>query len=318
MTHTEYTHAVGVYLTNCRADSMSPCTISNYAAHLTAYGDFCFSRGLSPDETEAAAAWKLSLHDGGAKNSTVAVYLRDVRVFFRWACASPLTAISNFPGIDALIPPVKRRPYEKLMTEDQIVSTLAGEKLAEYRRSPMWARNSAMAVLLLESAVRISELCALVPEDLDWERGIILIRHGKGDKLRYVAFPPLAQRAVRDYLESGLRPDGLGDLAPLFGTTSKANPEWHALTRTLASDLINRHIKAVTGRDDVRAHALRHASASAMLMEGFAKEDIQQLLGHSSLQTTERYIGLLRPEDAALRSAQKFSNLERRTVREVS
>jgi site-specific recombinase XerD len=233
-----------------------------------------------------------------------------VRHFFRWACASPLIAISENPVADGMIPKTKRRPYEKLMDVDQIVSVLGGRRLENARRSPMWLRNNAMAVLFLETAIRTSELTALTLADLDFENALLTVRHGKGDKYRVVMFPQLAQDAVLDYLASGLRPSDLPDTAPLFGSCSPSRPDWHPMARTQASDLIQRHIKSITGRDDVRPHALRHAAASAMLMQEAPTEDIQQILGHSCIQTTQRYIGLLRPEAAAKRMTGIFSGLE--------
>ena len=317
-TMSDIRHALGVYLSNGRADGLSPRTLENYADHVSAYADFCRENDLSPADPAAAHDWKILLHDAGLQNSSMAVYLRDVRRFFAWASASPLCDIDAAPISENMIPKVKRRPYDKLLTEDEIVSVLAGEKRDSARRSTMWPRNNAMAILFLESAVRVSELTALTPEDLDFDRGVILVRHGKGDKLRFVTFPALAQRAVREYLASGIRPAGLPNSAPLFGTTSKDNPDWHALDRHEATKLVNRHVKAVTGRDDIRAHALRHASASAMLTMDMPKEQIQALLGHSSVQTTERYIGLLRPEAAAVAGTDMFSALERKAkVREV-
>ena len=317
-TSRDFTHALGVYLTNCRADDLSPATITNYENHLTAYADFCAGSGLDLTDSASVMAWKLALHDAGLKNSSIAVYMRDVRLFFSWASSSPLCDIDAQPVSDGMIPKVKRQPYDKLMSEDQIVELLRGEKRDGARKTAQWTRNSAMAILFVESAVRVSELCAITPADLDWENGIIYIAHGKGDKSRWVTFPRLAQDAVSAYLDSGLRPADAPMDAPLFGTMSATHPEWHSFTRTQASDLIQRHVKAVTGRDDVRAHALRHASASAMLTLEMPKEQIQSLLGHSAIQTTERYIGMLRPKAAAVAGTDMFADLERRAaVREV-
>lgn len=313
----EYRRSVGVYLTNCRADNLSATTQDNYTRHLELYARFCEDSGAAPDDEASVLAWKVALHDAGKKNSTVAAYLRDVRLFFSWASASPLCAVDAQPVSDGMIPRVKKNAYDKLLTEDEIVSVLAGDKKPEYRRSHLWPRNNAMAVLFLESAVRVSELNAISLSDLDWDRGVIYIEHGKGDKSRFVTFPALAQKAVEDYLDSGLRPLDLPDDAPLFGTFAEDGRTWKRLERKSISDVINRHVRAVTGRDDVRAHALRHASASAMLTLDMPKEQIQALLGHSSVQTTERYIGRLRPEAAAVAGADMFSALERRVVRQV-
>lgn len=314
----DYRHAVSVYLTNCKADNLSACTLENYRAHLEAYGNFCEQNDCNVSAPESVLDWKLLLHDAGLKNSSIATYMRDVRLFFSWACESTLCRIDANPIAGNSIPKTHRECYDKLLSEDQIMSVLAGEKKEGVRRSYLWTRNNAMCILFVESAMRVSELCAVTPADLDFENSIIYVRHGKGDKARYVSFPALAQKAVEEYLESGIRPEGLSDNEPLFGTTSKDRPEWHAFTRQQASALVNRHVKAVTGRDDVRSHALRHASASAMLMIGLPKEQIQAVLGHSCIQTTERYIGMLRPEAAAIGTADAFAKLERAAcVKEV-
>ena len=315
---TDYRRAVEKYLANCRADNLSPCTLENYAVHLDAYAVFCEENEISPADPASALDWKIIMHESGMKNSSVAVYMRDVRRFFSWASQSPVCNIDAAPISEGMIPRVKRQAYDKLLSEEDIISVLAGEKQENSRRSPMWPRNNAMVVLFLETAMRVSELTALTPADLDYDRGIIQIRHGKGDKMRYVTFPDLAQQAVLDYLDSGIRPFDLPDTAPLFGAVSKDRPDWHALDRHEATKLVNRHVKAVTGRDDIRAHALRHASASAMLTMEMPKEQIQALLGHSSVQTTERYIGLLRPEAAAVAGSSMFAALERKAkLREV-
>lgn len=311
-------HAEAVYLTNCRADNLSPCTLENYAAHIGAYLDWCEQNESDPVSAAAVLGWKVALHDANLKNSSVAVYMRDVRLYFSWAVSSPICQVDTNPIELSMIPRVKRQPYDKLLSEGDILSVIAGEKRDDARRSHWWPRNNAMALLFLASALRVSELCAVTMEDLDWENSIIHVRHGKGDKIRFVPFPDFAQAAVEEYLDSGLRPDDLPDDFPLFVTTSKENPDWHGFDRNAATKIVNRHVKSITGREDIRAHALRHASASTMLIMDVPKEQIQAVLGHSSVQTTERYIGLLRPESAAVSVANTFSALGRRAqVREV-
>ena len=76
----DYKHAVSVYLTNCKADGLSACTLENYRSHLEGFGNFCEQNGgeISP---EMVLDWKVLLHDSGLKNSSIATYMRDVRLF---------------------------------------------------------------------------------------------------------------------------------------------------------------------------------------------------------------------------------------------
>ena len=147
--------------------------------------------------------------------------------------------------------------------------------------------------------MRNQELAHLRPCDLNYEDGYITIRHGKGDKFRTVPFPVKAQKMIIDYLRSGYRPAALTDQDPLFGTVPKNDPTtWNVLDRHILSEIVRRFVEAVTEKDKIRSHKLRHAFASISREMGMAKEDIQECLGHASLETTERYLDRLNPEAA--------------------
>ena len=109
---------------------------------------------------------------------------------------------------------------------------------------------------------------------------------------------------MRGYLESGIRPQGLPDTAPLFGRIYK--DKWQKLDRVELSEMISRHVKIVTGREGVRSHALRHSSSSYMWEHGMSSDDISSVLGHSDLKTTQIYLDRLHPAAPAAAGASIF------------
>lgn len=126
-------------------------------------------------------------------------------------------------------------------------------------------------ILLLTTDLRNNELLHLTPAALRWSDNQIFVSCGKSGSVRRVAFPELAQSAVRLYLSSGIRPQDLPDTAPLFGTTSKKgvfgtrerDGAWTVGSAEWLSALVMRHVKAVTGVSGVRCEDLRHIGRGA-------------------------------------------------------
>lgn len=97
--------------------------------------------------------------------------------------------------------------------------------------------------------------------------------------------------ALRHYLASGIRPDDLPDTAPLFDTLRSG--EWKAGTKQWLSELVERHVRSVTGVPDIRSHDLRHVGSRLDLNSGMPENELQAKLGHASPITTQRYSGRL-------------------------
>ena len=158
-----------------------------------------------------------------------------------------------------------------------------------------------MTLLCLSSGLRLAELLALMPEDLDWVGEKAVVQHGKGDKRRLVPFHPIAQEAVRKYLKSDQdRVPGL----PIF--LSKGG---RPMSDRTAEYGIGSYLEAVTGRTDISPHGLRHSAASWWVSCGVPMREIQVLLGHASIRTTERYAALVAPDIAPIRSANAVMTL---------
>ena len=295
------------YLDNLRFSERSENTVKNYETRLNAFLGFWSSiSGENGPDTDpdysTVEAWRTSLVKSGAAASTVKQYLLELSQFFR-AFQKPIFGktlqYAENPVAEEFYPKVHKKPYDQILTDEQVLR-LIPDRCPSPQAKPTWARNYAIIALLLTSKIRNSELRALTPADLDWEYGEITVEHGKGDKFRVVEFTPFAQSAMRLYLQSGIRPAGLSDRDPLFGTTATADfgefgksGKWHAGSRQWLSEVVERHVYSLTGVHDVRSHDLRHVGARLNLNAGASLEQLQSELGHASMATTQIYSGML-------------------------
>jgi len=143
-------------------------------------------------------------------------------------------------------------------------------------------RHKALLGLLYATGLRVAEVAALTVEDIDSQRMVVRVGHGKGNEDRYVMLSPKVLELLRGYWRT-YRPTGwlfAGDVAGR-----------HLNTRTVqrACELAGRAAglaKAVT------PHVLRHTFATHLLEDGVNVRTIQVLLGHRSLQTTARYLAV--------------------------
>lgn len=297
----DYLHAVKSYIDNCKADCKSPPTIDYYNRVLQKYRAFCSESGHDPASVQGVSGYKLHLSAQGVKLSTVAAYLLILSGFFSYCvtlglCASDPVAPSLLPARDRIR--AERKPYEHLMQENEIDAIFTAEAKPKHAKACLLERTRAMVYVLAGSGLRNSELRSLRPCDLVFGSdadACIIVRSGKGGKYRRSQFPSVVQEAVKKYLESGQRPEGLTDQDLLFGV-GKTAADWHEIRRDNLSEIINNFVRAETGHDGVRTHALRHAFASQLLSSGVKMQEIQALLGHSSIITTERYAELLAPQ----------------------
>lgn len=303
----KYDAATAAYLRNVTFTGKSAATVDNYRSRLAIFREAWISTHGGAPENDPDYSDVLAFRDGllesGSAASTVRQYLVEIKAFFD-AMQRPrfLPGVSypENPVDKAFFPTVKKRPYDLILTDDQVKALLPCRR-PENAKISTWPRNYAFVALILATKIRNSELLALALDDLDFEAGELTVNHGKGDKFRVVDFPPFAQAAVLLYLQSGIRPATLPSSAPLFGTTaehkaacgSTNGAEWHTGSDVWLSECVRRHVLAVTGVDKVRTHDLRHVGARLWLNGGASMEHLQAELGHSSMSTTQIYSGRL-------------------------
>ncbi len=140
-------------------------------------------------------------------------------------------------------------------------------------------RNTAIVVLLAYSGLRVAELVSLDRHDVDLEAGTIHVRHGKGDRERYVPLHALAAKALTRYLTS--RFDDSEALLVSRNHVRISTSQVRRIVQTVAREAgIHKH---------VTPHKLRHSFATLLLDKGMDIRIIQELLGHANIASTTIY-----------------------------
>lgn len=178
------------------------------------------------------------------------------------------------------VPKQIRRLDPDLLTPSEIEALLRSCS----RRAPSGVRNRTILAVAYRCGLRVSEIISLRLKDLDLDSGLITVRHGKGDRLRRVGVDGGTCALIAAWLTVRTRL-GISRTAPLFTTLQggRLDPSYfrHLLPRLA-------HRAGIDKR--VHMHGLRHAYAASLDRDGASPVMIRDLLGHSSLATTDRYL----------------------------
>jgi tyrosine recombinase XerC len=177
----------------------------------------------------------------------------------------------------SLVYPKREKKLPEFLTEDEMSSLL--ESIPSEGR--FWKRDRAIMELFYSSGVRISELVGLNIENVDFISGVIIVR-GKGKKERMLPLGRKAQEALQEYLNDTLRKDG-----PLF-----LSNVGRRITDRAVRDVIKKHIRKIAFHKSASPHTFRHSFATHLLNRGADLRTVQELLGHSSISTTQVYTHL--------------------------
>ena len=244
-------------------------------------GDAASGAAATPEHVRDFLA---ELH-GKRHPATLGRKLAALRCFFRFAVRSGWRQSDPTEGIPA--PRAPKRLPRPLAVDDcvALAETTPTVEPETPRESERDARDRALVELLYGAGLRVSELAALDVADVDTERGDVRVL-GKGGKERIVPLPQEARRALARYL--AMRVAGAAPASPLF--TSLRAPK--RATRLGVRDVrrvLQRLARRAGLRDRVHPHRLRHSYATHLLDMGADLREIQELLGHASLSTTEKY-----------------------------
>ena len=299
------------YLRYLRVErNASPHTVRNYASDLRQFRDYLREgnpstlrlrslrqgsespTGSSTDEPKIAKVDALAvrgfiarLYEREKKKASIARKLAAVRAFFKFLAreqviaASPAAAVSS-PKLEKHLP--------RILSEEEMNSFLDQLCRTAQAGDRAMVRDRAILELLYASGLRVSELVGLDLRSVSFDDGMVLVR-GKGRKERMVPFGSKAKDALAAYLPVRekvlMESRGAGPVSPALFLNARGG----RLTTRSVDRLVKKYIRALGLNVKASPHSMRHAIASDLLDEGADLRAIQEMLGHESLATTQKY-----------------------------
>ena len=266
-------------------------TVAAYRNDLTQFYDFVSEDGRLHDgaweelRRDDLISYVLWLKEREYASTTVARKVAAMKSFCGFLVRSG--AIEDNPAEELDSPKVKKQ-LPTTLTPDEVEKLLALP--AQGGKTPKALRDTALLEVLYATGMRVSEVAGLMLDDLDLTGGTVRCV-GKGDKERVMPLYAEACRAVGEYLENG-RPALAGrgsDDGTLF-----LNPRGEKLTRQGLWLIIKAYARQLGLEDRVTPHTLRHSFATHMLNGGAGLREVQKLLGHANISTTQVYTHVTR------------------------
>lgn len=275
------------WLETRKRQNQSEHTLSAYRRDLTDFITFCDQKNLALESIEASDLREyltFRVEHAGLTSSSLQRQLSAIRQFMKWVTENHLI-VQNFSADFYL----KRhtRPLPGMVDIETIIQILEQEKPASVRGQQLWLRDQAILELLYSSGLRLSELQGLCFKDVDFERKLLRIV-GKGNKERVVPFGKKAKQSLIAWLT--VYRLWKGEFKPENAVFVSQKGE------ALSARQIENRVKFQAQRAGVNVnlypHLLRHCFASHMLSASGDLRAVQEMLGHSSLSTTQIYTHL--------------------------
>lgn len=219
-----------------------------------------------------------SLYREGIKKVTMARKLAAIRAFFKYLLREGRVIVNPADLVQA---PAPEKHIPTVLSVDEILAVLS----VEFKDEPLGLRDRAIMELFYSAGIRLSELAGLNIEDINFAQGLVKVR-GKGNKERIVPVGGPALSSIQRYRErqDELLKNKMDDDSPLFLNKKKCRLSARSVARVV--DLVV--LRSGIGRK-ISPHVLRHSFATHMMDAGADLRAIQELLGHESLSTTQKY-----------------------------
>ena len=260
-------HYLHMYLESCAQAGKSKGTIDLYRFHISHFLSFANKDITQISDDDVYTYLYAYRHQRTVSNA----YLNQIRlilnVFFKWLVKKRVLLSNPAEALD----PVK--------SQKKIKKPLSSEEVELIRSSCESERDLAIVECLYSTAVRASELLQLNRNDISFAKDDITVL-GKGSKERVTYLNARAHIHLKNYLDSRT------DDNPALFVSCKA--PHNRLTRRGLEDIINR-ISSTAGVKNVHPHRFRRTSATDLLTAGMPIEQVQELLGHKSIETTRIY-----------------------------
>jgi tyrosine recombinase XerC len=260
----------------------SPHTIASYRRDLKQLVAYLDKAKLTLKDVDniVLRGFMADRYERGDKKSTIGRKLAAMRSFFqycvkrKWIDDNPARVVS---------PPKQDKHVPSFLSEDEMKAFLD----LPHSDKALDLRDRAMLELLYATGTRVSELVGINVEDVNFEDRLIRVR-GKGKKERIIPFGSKAEESLRAYLSARSSiAKGQIDEVPLF-----LNYRGKKLSSRSVERTVDKYIQRSAIRRKISPHSLRHSFASHLLGRGADLRVIQELLGHESLATTQKYTHL--------------------------
>jgi len=270
--------------------NVSPHTLRNYLSDLAQFDDFLRQRELCLKAEGEIDPRKIDVHVVRAylaalakdrKKSSIGRKIAALKGFFRYLISmrkldeDPLLLIHS---------PKQEKPLPAFLSVDDVFQLLGGIKID----TGLDIRDRAVLEVFYSTGIRVSELVGLNWADVDFQLEIIRVV-GKGSKERIVPIGEIALQALRDY---GQEQREKWQLSAKGETAVFLNNRGHRITTRSVARIVEKHLKQAGIHVKMGPHGLRHSFATHLLNSGADLRSIQELLGHASLSTTQRYTHL--------------------------
>ena len=256
-----------------------------YLGDISSLLDFVAARTPQPTLSDLTLpvmrSWLAAQATSGAARTTLARRTSAAKTFTAWATRRGL--LESDPGV-RLQMPKGHRTLPAVLRQDQALDAMFAAKSGAAEGDPMALRDLLIVEMLYATGIRVSELCGLDVDDVDSGRRLVRVL-GKGNKQRTVPFGAPAHAALTQWLSEG-RP---ALATPASGAALLLGARGRRLDQRQARTVVHQTIAAVDGAPDIGPHGLRHSAATHLLEGGADLRVVQELLGHSSLATTQLY-----------------------------
>ncbi|MGJ5813704.1 tyrosine-type recombinase/integrase [Paludibaculum fermentans] len=254
------------FLKNC-----SPKTLRSYGQAWNAFKALLDPVTAADQVRQAVKAGVVEMMSAGKlQPSSINVYLRTMNAFLRWGSIE-----------EHFVPPIKGVPL--LKTPTKVIPTLNEtqvQHIVQFR--PKWRKERrvhAMAMLVLDTGLRLNECLQLQVADVDLDNFLITVQKGKGNKQRKVPISGVGRKVLYRYIAGGGDPNRRFVFTTVNGT---------AMTQRNADrDLKHMGRKL---RLDLHWHLLRHCFGSLFIRNGGNVADLQRIMGHAAVTTTMLYV----------------------------
>jgi integrase/recombinase XerC len=271
--------------------NVSEHTLRNYSSDLLQFLDY-----IAPEDARTGKRrevpvgqidhitireWISTLHSANKKKTSIARKIASLRTFFQFLIREGILELN--PAKLVATPRIEKKLPNHLTIEEAIRFIETPDI-----KTDMGKRDRCILELLYATGVRVSELTKLNINDIDFKRKEIKVT-GKRKKQRIVPFGDPALHALMDYLT--VRGNFLNN-APVSERDEQAlilNYQGTRITTRSVGRMVDKYIKLCAGIHNISPHSLRHSFATHLLDSGADLRDIQELLGHARLSTTQIY-----------------------------